>query len=140
MSGSHTSTPNTAATATHQHVSDFGQYLMHERAKSVPVNKYELSISMRIWLSNFEMQAKVQGITDLDLCGIHIAHYMPLIIQQWLPTLSPSILGSWNLLKEALIARFGVSEESDNQKLLRDLKRCKKQPQESIRLHATVMN
>ncbi|KAG1135855.1 hypothetical protein G6F37_012845 [Rhizopus arrhizus] len=118
-------------------LSDFSQYLMHERAKSVPVAKYDTNMSMRIWLANFEMQAKVQGITDLNLCGLHIAHYMPILIQQWLPTLAPSILASWELIKEALIARFGVSAEVDNQRLLKDLKRCKKGAQESIRLHAT---
>ncbi|KAG0733771.1 hypothetical protein G6F57_016238 [Rhizopus arrhizus] len=62
---------------------------------------------------------------------------MPILIQQWLPTLAPPILASWELIKEALIARFGVSAEVDNQRLLKDLKRCKKGAQESIRLHAT---
>lgn len=47
---------------------------MHERAKTIPVAKRDTNMSMRIWLSNFEMQAKVQGVTDLDLCGIHISH------------------------------------------------------------------
>lgn len=110
---------------------------MHERAKTIPVAKYDTNMSMRIWLSNFEMQAKVQGVTDLDLCGIHISHYMPTLIQQWLPTLAPDILASWSLLKEALIARFGVPADVDNQRLLKDLKRCRKGANESIRLHAT---
>ncbi|KAI8326426.1 hypothetical protein EDC96DRAFT_425050, partial [Choanephora cucurbitarum] len=33
--------------------------------------------------------------------------------------------------------RFGLSEEVDNQRLLRDLKNCKQPPKESIRLHAS---
>lgn len=118
-------------------LSEFSQYLMHETAKSVPVAKYDTSMSMRIWLANFEMQVKVQGITDLNLCGLHISHYMPTLIQQSLPTLAPSILASWDLIKESLISRFGVSADVDNQRLLKDLKRCKKGANESIRLYAT---
>ncbi|EIE88852.1 hypothetical protein G6F46_001756 [Rhizopus delemar] len=78
---------------------------------------------MRIWLANFEMQERVQGTTDLGLCGLHIAHYMLVLSQHRLPTFLPAILASWTLLREALIARFGVSAEVDNQRLLKDLKR-----------------
>ncbi|EIE90876.1 hypothetical protein RO3G_15587 [Rhizopus delemar RA 99-880] len=32
--------------------------------------------------------------------------------------------------------RFGLPEEEDNRRLLKQLKNCKKQPNESVRLHA----
>lgn len=133
MSGTRNQLPNMNST----NISDFSQYLMQERAKTIPINKYDTRLSIRIWLSTFEKQAAVQGITDLDICGIHITHYMPQLIQQWLTSLAPTILQQWDLIKEALINRFGLPEEQDNQRLLKELKRCKKAPKESIRLHAT---
>ncbi|KAI8327395.1 hypothetical protein EDC96DRAFT_569740 [Choanephora cucurbitarum] len=62
---------------------------------------------------------------------------MPTLIQKWIPTLPPSKLQSWKELKRALLNRFGLPEEADNQKLLQDLKQCKQQPNEFIRIHAS---
>ncbi|KAI8327351.1 hypothetical protein BD560DRAFT_342934, partial [Blakeslea trispora] len=83
---------------------------------------YLLQDSLRIWLYDFEQKAKSHGITDMDGCGIHLTRYMPVLIQEWIPTLPFSTVSSWSELKKALLKRFGLSEEVDNQRLLRDLK------------------
>ncbi|CEP15288.1 hypothetical protein [Parasitella parasitica] len=116
--------------------SDFMLYLIQERAKSVPIAPYELTSSIRIWLKQFEQQTKIHGITSMDNCTPHLTRYMPLIIQQWIPTLSPQVTSSWTLLTEALITRFGVAADEDNRILLKQLKACKQQPNESVRLNA----
>ncbi|KAI8373353.1 hypothetical protein BD560DRAFT_328181, partial [Blakeslea trispora] len=102
--------------------SDFSQYLLQERAKSVPMAKYDLTSSIRIWLRQFHQQAQIHGIVNMDICTVHLAQYMPNVIQQWIPTLAPTIVSSWTLLTESLITRFGILEEEDNRRLLKQLK------------------
>ncbi|KAI8350640.1 hypothetical protein BD560DRAFT_337522, partial [Blakeslea trispora] len=85
--------------------------------------QYNLNESLRIWLFDFEQQAKIHGIDNMNQCGIHLARYMPILIQKWIPTLNPSIIQSWKVLKQALLNRFGLPEVVDNQRLLQDLKR-----------------
>ncbi|KAG1436450.1 hypothetical protein G6F57_020659 [Rhizopus arrhizus] len=77
MSGSHTSLPVSSS-----NMSDFAQYLLQERAKSIPVAPYELHQSLRIWLKNFTQQATVHGITDMNLCAPYLPRYMPLELQE----------------------------------------------------------
>ncbi|CEP17044.1 hypothetical protein [Parasitella parasitica] len=96
---------------------------------------YELTTSIRIWLKQYEQQARIYGIISMDNCATHLTRYMPLVIQQWIPTLDPSIVSSWSLLKEALITRFGIPEE-DNRLLLKEIKACKPQANESVQPHA----
>ncbi|KAI8330290.1 hypothetical protein EDC96DRAFT_452187 [Choanephora cucurbitarum] len=105
--------------------SDFALCLQHERAKSIPMAQYNLNESLRIWLFDFEQQAKIHSIDNMDQCEIYLARYMPTLIQKWIPTLNPSIIQSWKESKQALLNRFGLPEEVDNQRLLQDLKRCK---------------
>ncbi|KAI8065320.1 uncharacterized protein B0P05DRAFT_446288, partial [Gilbertella persicaria] len=119
MSGSSTSPPLAPAVGA---PSDFALYLIQERAKSVPMATYDLNNSIRIWLRQFEQQARIHGVISMDSCTTHLTRYMPLVIQQWIPTLAPSIVSSWDLLKEALITRFGIPEEEDNRLLLKQLK------------------
>ncbi|KAG1139541.1 hypothetical protein G6F37_009726 [Rhizopus arrhizus] len=59
-----------------------------------------------------------------------------LVSSQEIPTVSIKIAISWSLFTEALIGRFGVPEEEDNRRLLKELKSCKKHPRESVCLHA----
>ncbi|KAG0735284.1 hypothetical protein G6F57_013597 [Rhizopus arrhizus] len=129
MSGSHT-TP-----VIQQPTSDFAEYLLHERPKSILIAPYDLHSTLRIWLRNFEQQARIHGITNLDTCGVHLPRYLPTIIQQWMPTQPLEIVGQWSLLTKSLLARFGLPEE-DNRRLLKDLRQTKKNPRESVKLHA----
>ncbi|KAG1133424.1 hypothetical protein G6F37_013294 [Rhizopus arrhizus] len=117
--------------------SDFHIYMLNERARTVPSPNYEHPQSIRIWLIDYEHQAKLHGVSNLDLCARYVATYMPLNIKNWLSRRPPPILAKWNLMKEDLISRFGVSEEVDNKRRLKDLKKCRKDPKQSIRLHAT---
>lgn len=73
---------------------------------------------------------------DMDICAPHLTRYMPLVIQQWIPTLAGTIIVKWSILTEALLGRFGLPEEEDSKRLLQQLKNRKKQPNESVRLHA----
>lgn len=116
---------------------DFAQYLLHEKAKSVPVSKYETQTSLRIWLKVFEQQAKIHGIENINICCSYVAIYMPDLIKNWLSTADSSILLTWTSLKEALLHRFGFPAEDENRQLLKQLKNCKKLPTESIRIHAS---
>ncbi|KAI8060428.1 uncharacterized protein B0P05DRAFT_452744, partial [Gilbertella persicaria] len=78
---------------------------------------------MRVWLTDFEHHAKLHGVSNLDLCARYIASYMPQDIQNWLSRRAPPILVKWTLMKEALIGRFGISEEIDNKRRLKELKK-----------------
>ncbi|KAI8876109.1 hypothetical protein K501DRAFT_279714 [Backusella circina FSU 941] len=133
MSGSNTSPPFILHNTT---TSDFTEYLLHERAKSIPVAPYDLQQSLRIWLKNFEQQAALHGISNFNTYCMHIGRYLPPIIQQWIPTQPPEIVTRWSLLTESFLVRFGLPEEEDNRRLLRDLRKCKKSPNESVKLHA----
>lgn len=116
--------------------SEFSQYLINERAKTIPVNPYQLDQSLRVWFAEYEQQALVHGITNLDTCAIHLSKHMPTVIQRWIPTLVPTVRSDFELLKESLLARFAMDVEDENRLLLSQLKKCKKLPKESIRLHA----
>ncbi|KAG1467880.1 hypothetical protein G6F56_004160 [Rhizopus delemar] len=131
MSGSNTY-PFIPPTTT---TSDFAEYLLHERAKSIPIASYDLKQSLRIWLKNFDQQAAIHGISNFNTCCMHIGRYLPSIIQQWILTQPPEIVATWSLLTESFLAHFGLPEEEDNRRLLRDLRQCKKSPHESVRLH-----
>lgn len=115
---------------------EFSQYLAHEKAKTIPVNNYDLNNSLRVWFLEFEQQALVHGIDDLNICSFHLTKYMPLVIQRWIPTLPVTVRKIFSLLKEALLNRFGMDAEDENRLLLKQLKQCKQLPRESIRLHA----
>ncbi|KAG0752995.1 hypothetical protein G6F22_016922 [Rhizopus arrhizus] len=115
---------------------EFSQYLAHEKAKTIPVNNYDLNNSLRVWFLEFEQQALVHGIDDLNICSFHLTKYMPLVIQRWIPTLPVTVRKKFSLLKEALLNRFGMDAEDENRLLLKQLKQCKQLPRESIRLHA----
>ncbi|KAI8349039.1 hypothetical protein BD560DRAFT_338019, partial [Blakeslea trispora] len=85
--------------------------------------QYNPHDSLRIWLFDFEQQAKIHGIDNIDQCGIHLARYMPTLIQKWILILNPTTLQSWKNLKQALLNRFGLPKKVDNQRLLQDFKR-----------------
>ncbi|KAG1123638.1 hypothetical protein G6F42_010358 [Rhizopus arrhizus] len=137
MSGSHISIPPVPPIPPQSSsMSDVAQYLIQERAKSIPIAPYEPHQSLRIWLKNVTQQAIVHGITGIDICAPHLTKYMPLVMQQWIPTFAPTIIIKWLLLTESLLHRFGLPEEEDNRRLLQQLKNCKQQPNESVCLHA----
>lgn len=115
---------------------EFSQYLIHEKAKSVPANNYQLDHSLRVWFIEFEQQAAAHGISNLNSCAVHLSKYMSLLIQRWIPTLPPTVRSDYELLKESLLARFAMDIEEENRLLLKQLRSCKKLPKESIRLHA----
>lgn len=115
---------------------EFSQYLLHEKEKSVPANIYQMEQSLRVWFIEFEQQAAVHGITNLNSCAIHLSKYMPLLIQRWIPTLPPSVRFDYEFLKDSLLGRFAMDVEDENRFLFKQLGSCKKLPKESIRLHA----
>ncbi|RCH89547.1 hypothetical protein CU098_004800, partial [Rhizopus stolonifer] len=102
MSGSNTY-PFIPPTTT---TSDFAEYLLHERAKSIPIAPYDLKQSLRIWLKNFDQQAAIHGISNFNTCCMHIGRYLPSIIQQWILTQPPEIVATWDtrLTLTALVA------------------------------------
>ncbi|KAG0802946.1 hypothetical protein G6F57_021104 [Rhizopus arrhizus] len=53
---------------------EFSQYLAHEKAKTIPVNNYDLNNSLRVWFLEFEQQALVHGIDDLNICSFHLTN------------------------------------------------------------------
>ncbi|KAG1040660.1 hypothetical protein G6F43_012245 [Rhizopus delemar] len=128
MSGGRTAPP--------QSITEFSQYLAHEKAKTIPIEPYQLGNSLRVWIIQFEQQATVHGIEDFNIVATQLSRYLPVVIQQWIPILPVNVRTNYSLLREALLNRFAMAEEEENRILLRQLKQCKKDPKESIRLHA----
>ncbi|KAI8334144.1 hypothetical protein EDC96DRAFT_418305, partial [Choanephora cucurbitarum] len=105
---------------------EFSQYLAHEKAKTIPIEPYQLDNSLRVWMIEFEQQAAVHRIDGLKNAASQLSKYLPLVIQRWIPTLAVSIRFNFALLKEALLSRFAMAEDEENRLLLRQLKQCKK--------------
>ncbi|KAI8358526.1 hypothetical protein BD560DRAFT_335072, partial [Blakeslea trispora] len=108
------------------HSTEFSQYLLQEKARSVPANNFTLDQSLRVWFIEFEQQADVSGVIDLNQCAPYITKFMPQLIQRWIPILPPKIRADYALLKESLLSRFAMNADDENRILLKQLRNCKK--------------
>ncbi|SAM00750.1 hypothetical protein [Absidia glauca] len=112
------------------------EYLKYDRAKTVDSVNYNLNGSLRIWFKNYEQQAFIHGVHTMNDCAPHIIKFMPKIIQQWIPTLPPTIRTNWELLKEQLLLRFGKPANEEQKSIMKTLSELRQDPNESIRLYA----
>ncbi|KAG0739642.1 hypothetical protein G6F23_008820 [Rhizopus arrhizus] len=119
---------------------EFSQYLIHEKAKSVPANNYQLDHSLRVWFIEFEQQAAAHGISNLNSCAVHLSKYMPLLIQRWIPTLPPTVRSDYELLKESLLARFAMDIEEENRLLLKQLRSYQRDTRLTLTSLVTALN
>ncbi|KAG1136977.1 hypothetical protein G6F38_011651 [Rhizopus arrhizus] len=119
---------------------EFSQYLIHEKAKSVPANNYQLDQSLRVWFIEFEQQAAAHGISNLNSCAVHLSKYMPLLIQRWIPTLPPTVRSDYELLKESLLARFAMDIEEENRLLLKQLRSYQRDTRLTLTSLVTALN
>ncbi|KAG1534277.1 hypothetical protein G6F49_013387 [Rhizopus delemar] len=97
MSGGRTAPPKS--------ITEFSQYLAHEKAKTIPIEPYQLGNSLRVWIIQFEQQATVHGIEDFNIVATQLSRYLPVVIQQWIPTLPVNVRTNYSLLREALLNR-----------------------------------
>ncbi|SAL97374.1 hypothetical protein [Absidia glauca] len=114
----------------------YAMYLRYDRAKSVSMPQYNIKNSLRAWLLDYERQALSHGVLDLDDCPQHVAQYMPLIIQRWIPSLPTACRSSWSSFKELLLRRFGKPIEDENKQLIKSLTDLRQSPDTPTTLHA----
>ncbi|SAM07710.1 hypothetical protein, partial, partial [Absidia glauca] len=111
-------------------------YMRYERAKSVTSPKYQLEHSLRIWFMDYERQAGVQGVLNLDDCPEHVSKSMPPVIQNWIPTLPVETRTLWSSFKDSLLRRFGKPAFDENKTLYKALIDLKQHPNQPISIHA----
>ncbi|KAI8380842.1 hypothetical protein BD560DRAFT_313870, partial [Blakeslea trispora] len=92
-----------------------------DRIKALPIHKFALGKSICTWLRLYEQEVKIAGLIDLNECIRCIGTFRPEIITNWLFAQPSTVRGSWKLCSEALILRFGVSEEQEKRDLVRQL-------------------
>jgi hypothetical protein len=89
------------------------------------MDKYNLDTSIRLYIREFEAQARHVGIEDFNILINYISKYMPPLIRQWIPTQDASKRTNWKKLKYLLIDQFGLSLEDEQKDLIAKLKSLK---------------
>jgi hypothetical protein len=92
---------------------EFSRYVLLEKLKSMEMDKYNLDTSIRLYIREFEAQARLVGIEDFNILINYISKYMPPLIRQWIPTQDASKRTNWKKLKDLLIDQFGLSLEDE---------------------------
>src|SRR3954469_6147267 len=94
------------------------------------IEKYDPSYNPSVWLDTYLMAMGIAGHTDLLA-----ARYLPLMMEgacrQWINTLPPDSIDSWEEMRDAFVRHFEGSYTRAT--TIEDLERCVQGPRESTR-------
>jgi hypothetical protein len=97
-------------------MSELASFLNYQKATNLPVPLYQEWDSIRLWLCKFERQAAVQGV-PLAQCTPVLPKYLPLHVGNFLSSLAPEELQSWQSVTKNLLNRSII--KVSNQQLKR---------------------
>ncbi|CEP06964.1 hypothetical protein [Parasitella parasitica] len=113
------------------------QYLMHQKACTMDMPKYQHKDSLRSYIRSFETHANEIGITEKSMLVPMLSKLMPDDIRLWMVNLNSNVRQDWENTVKELLAYYAVSEDEENRQAIKKLKNTIEKPKQSIREHAT---